>query len=187
MEFASTPKCLNGRAEAGVRLRSRDSLHDSVGAEIVGAHRHDPRSPNVFLRPVPIRYERLKALVDFGQKREADPSHASDSHDLNQWGIPSGTRLSRAIHWSLSAGVLRGGAQPLETRVASPKNADGSNRENSANSSILTPFCRTPIGWRNRLRGPTFPNSVIERGLERRFSDYVGHLPKSLGTPQREE
>jgi len=73
--------------------------HDLVGAGPDRCEKHDLTPPNMLLRAVAIRNDRLHAGSVFGIDDKADPgAHARDSHTTAPAGIRFGTRPSDLIH-----------------------------------------------------------------------------------------
>jgi hypothetical protein len=62
--------------------------HDLVRAETLRRQQHDPRSPNVLLRAVPIRRDRFKPKAIGGAYIDCYPcAHPADSHANKPAGI----------------------------------------------------------------------------------------------------
>ena len=73
--------------------------HDGVRSETGGGQKHDPRSPDVLLRAVPITDDRIQSLaVRIGQRNRDTRAHAPDSHAPHRRGIPCETQASDFIH-----------------------------------------------------------------------------------------
>jgi len=81
------------------RLGDAGLAHDGVGAQARGGEQHDPAAPDVLLRSVAVRDDRLEAGSVVGADGKADPgAHPADSHDRIRAGILSGTLMSDFIH-----------------------------------------------------------------------------------------
>ena len=83
--------------DAGLGFARR--RHDRVGANPVGAQKHDPGAPDMLLSRFAIRDQRLKPLpIRLAKIDDYSSAHAPDSHAQAQLGIPIGTHLFRSIH-----------------------------------------------------------------------------------------
>jgi len=80
-------------------LRRAGRGHDAVRPDPVGAQQHDPGAPDMLLRRVAIRDQRLKPLpVRLAEGDGYVLAHAPDSHAPMSRGIPSRTHPCRSIH-----------------------------------------------------------------------------------------
>jgi hypothetical protein len=80
-------------------LALRRPPYDFVGAVPLGGQKHDPRSPDVLLRAVPIRHHRFQTDPVGRRNLDDDPlAHAPDSHTCPQKGICRRTLPSGFIH-----------------------------------------------------------------------------------------
>ena len=83
--------------DAGLRLAGL--APNGIGPETRGREKHDPRTPDVFLRAVPIQHDRIQSLaVRIGQRNRHPRAHAPDSHKPDRGGIPRGTRALGLNH-----------------------------------------------------------------------------------------
>lgn len=81
------------------RLGGLGCRHDRGRAETVGAHQHDPGSPDVLLRRVAISDEHFQPAPVGIAECDGDPcAHAPESHRQTQNGIPIRTLPFRSIH-----------------------------------------------------------------------------------------
>ena len=80
-------------------LRCAGPAHDLNRADALGREQYDLGPPDVLLRRVAIRDNRIEAAAFRGRKRDRDPrAHAPDSHAPEPAGIPVRTHLSDLIH-----------------------------------------------------------------------------------------
>ena len=95
----STPSCMNRscQRQTAVLLTSASRMI-SRGARAVDGQQHDPRTPDVLLRAVPIRYRLAQAAaVGGGYVYDDAGAHPTDSHPLKPQGIPPRTQASDLI------------------------------------------------------------------------------------------
>ena len=82
---------------AGLGLAGR--AHDRRSAEPRVGLQDDPRPPEVFLRALRVRDDRLQSLTVARRDSKMDAgTHRTDSHDTAQYGIPKRTLSFRSIH-----------------------------------------------------------------------------------------
>jgi hypothetical protein len=73
--------------------------HDGGRPEPLATEKDDPCPPNMFLRALGIRDDRLQSLTIAGRYREGNAAaHALDSHEAAQKRIPNRTLLIQSIH-----------------------------------------------------------------------------------------
>lgn len=81
------------------RLGNAGFPHDGIGTEARGGEQHDPAAPDVLLRAVAIRDDRLETGLIGGVDGKVDPgAHPSESHGRDRRGIPSRIQMSDFIH-----------------------------------------------------------------------------------------
>jgi hypothetical protein len=84
----STPAVMN-RSAPDAGLGFAGLAHDGVRSETGGGQKHDPRSPDVLLRAVPITDDRIQSLmVRIGQRNRDSGARAPDSRAPDRKGIP---------------------------------------------------------------------------------------------------
>ncbi len=73
--------------------------HDRRSAEPLVGLQDDPRPPDMFLRALRVRDDRLQSLTVARRDSKMDAgTHRTDSHDTAQYGIPKRTLSFRSIH-----------------------------------------------------------------------------------------
>src|SRR5882724_8798390 len=93
----STPSSMNRSCQRHTADAGR--AHDLGCARPVGGQKHDPGAPDVLLRAVPIRHDRVQADAGGGAYVYGDAcSHPPDSHRLKPAGIPIRTQPSDFDH-----------------------------------------------------------------------------------------
>jgi hypothetical protein len=76
-----------------------DLAHDRIGSETGGGKKHDPRTPDMLLRAVPIPDDRIQSLtVRIGQHDRDSRAHAPDSHTPCPRRISYGTQMLDLNH-----------------------------------------------------------------------------------------